>query len=136
MSYIIIIGLLASSQVADSLPVNRTQCNKGYAIQTFISGSICAGFGIAAYINNNLSNEYFASYRMQTTIGRTVNDWYRAVHYENIRDLSLACATIFLIPTVYFEVKHLTARKKLSQVPILDIRYCENRIYVLLKKTF
>jgi hypothetical protein len=56
--------------------------------------------------------------------------------YANNRDLCLVCAGLFLIPTVYFEIKHLTNRNKLSSAPSLDFRYCDNRMYFLLKTTF
>ena len=134
MNYLIIWFLIASP-VGDSLSENHIHKGKSYANQTFLCGLISGGFGIAAVACNVQSDKYYDSYRMRTTIGGATNDWNRVVYYADMRNVCVVSAVIFLIPTVYFEIKHLSSRRELSQKPFLDLRYCDDKIYVLLKKT-
>jgi hypothetical protein len=135
MSYLLI-GLFTTGFMVDRVPLNRGPHKISYVYQTFICGTISAGFGIGAFINNNLSNKYYAQYKMDKYVGRAEEDWTRVVRHSETRDLCLVCAGLFLIPTVYFEVKHLANRNKLSAALLPDFRYCDNRMYFLLKKTF
>ncbi len=101
---------------------------KPYALQTLFFSLASAGTGICAIVCNNRSNEYYDKYKTETTFGRAFNYLLKAKHNEDMRTLFSICAGTLFLHAVYFEVKHLKARRRSGSGPKMDFQYQGERV--------
>jgi hypothetical protein len=131
MHFVIILSILC--QTADGAQ-DKPATRQHYKTGIIISGLLSTGCLIGAGVCNSLANKAYERYARDVTFKRTAEDWNRVESYENTRDLFFAGAGLFLAATAYFQVKYMTSGKTSRYMPVLHIRYAEEKIGICVQK--
>lgn len=126
MIQFLIFSSLLNFNSNDSLIKTPAPLKKSYTKQVVVNTILGIGFGGGAAVFYTLGNKAYEDYKESRTIKSTMDNWNKVILYDNIRNLCVAGAVIFISRAVYYQLKQVKSSMSTGFVPVIDLPYTNN----------
>lgn len=124
MIYIIFI-LCTLETNADTMTIT-TPPVKSYTKQVIFNGILGVGFGVGSGIFYTKGNTAYNNYETSRTIQDAVEYWNETQLYDNLRNICVVGALVFLTRSLYFQTKQWKVNRSYGLKPVIDLQWSDN----------